>query len=96
MINDPIGDCFLYKDFTIIKVYGFTKAPYMFPSFLIPGLFALDFLRQRLFVEHEHFVKHEKGCNIKFKYTIEPFVVSHNASLQTIEDILKGMNIREA
>ena len=95
MINNHVGDWFLYKDFTVITVYGFTEAPYMLPSFLIPRLFALEFLRQRLFVEYEHFVKHKKGSNIKFKYTIEPFVVSDNAALQIIEDILKGMNFKK-
>ena len=96
MINDPVENWFLYKHFKVIRGYGFTKPPYMFPSFLIPRWFALEFLRQRLFVEHEHFVKHKKGFNIKFKYTIEPFVASDNVALQIIEDILKGMNFKKA
>ena len=96
MINDPIGGWFLYKDFTVIRVYGFIEAPYMLSSFLIPRLFALEFLRQRLLVEHEHFVKNKKGSIIKFKYTIEPFVALDNVALQIIEDILKGMNFKEA
>ena len=51
MINDLVGDWFLYKYFIVIRVYGFTEAPYMFPSFIIPRLFALELLRHRLFVE---------------------------------------------
>ena len=27
MINDPIGDWFLYKYFTDIRLYGFTESP---------------------------------------------------------------------
>ena len=96
MINDHVGDWFLYKYFTVIRVYGFTEAPYMFSSFLIPRLFALEFLRHRLFVDQEHFVKHKKESNIKFKYTIETFVASDNEVLQIVEDILKGMNFKKA
>ena len=95
MIYDLVGDWFLYKDFTVIRVYRFKKSPYMLPSFLIPRLFSLEFLRHRLFVEQEHFVKHKKGSNIKFKYTIEPFVASNNGALQIVEDILKGMNFKK-
>ena len=95
MINDPIGDWFLYKYFSVIRVYGFRKGPYMLPSFLIPRLFALEFLRQRLFVEQEHYLKHKKGSSIKFKYTIEAFVASDNIALQIVEDILKGLNFKK-
>ena len=68
----------------------------MLPSFLVQKLFALEFLRQSLFVEQEHFVKHRKGANIKLKYTVEPFLVFYFAALAIMEDIIKGMNFKEA
>ena len=46
--KDRIGDWFLYKDFTILRIYGFTGKPYRFPAFLIPRIFALEYMRQRV------------------------------------------------
>ena len=43
-----IGYWFLYKEFIVIRVYGFTRAPYKFPIFFMPRIFALEFIRQRL------------------------------------------------
>ena len=39
--EDKIGDWFLHKEFTIIRVYGFTREPYRLPTFLTPRIFAL-------------------------------------------------------
>ena len=72
IINDPIGDWFIYKDFTVIRVHGFTKAPYMFPSFLIPRLFSLEFLRQRLFVEQELLLSIRKDPTLNLNILLSP------------------------
>ena len=34
MSSEPIGDWFLFKNHTIIRVYGSIEAPYVFPTFL--------------------------------------------------------------
>ena len=75
MSVEPTGDWFLHMNFTMLKIYGFKEEPYKLPSFLTPRLFALEFLRQRLFVEKEHFLKYRKASSIKFNYIVEPFVV---------------------
>ena len=49
--EDRIGDWFLYKDFTVLRVYGFTGEPYRLPTLLTPRIFALEFMRQRLYAE---------------------------------------------
>ena len=54
-LEDRVGDWFLYKDFTVLKIYGFTGEPYRLPDFLTPRIFALEFMRQRLHSEEEHF-----------------------------------------
>ena len=43
--NEPVGDWFLYKDFTVLKVYGFEDEPYKLPVFLTKTIFVLEFLR---------------------------------------------------
>ena len=81
--NEPVGDWFLYKEFTILRIYGFEEETYRLLVFLTRRIFALEFLRQRLHVESEIFLKQKKASNMKFKYTIEPFVVS-STSVVTI------------
>lgn len=73
--TNPTGDWFIFKDYTILRIYRFKEAPYMLPYFLTTSLFSLEFIRQRLFTEKEHFLKYKKGCNIKFHYTVGPFVI---------------------
>ena len=79
--NDPVGDWFLYKEFIVLRVYGFEYEPYKFLVFLVEIIFVLEFLRQRMQVESEIFLKHKKSWNMKFKYTIDPFVVNYTVAL---------------
>ena len=64
--EDRIGDWFLYKYFTVLRVYGFTREPYKLHVFLTPRIFALEFMRQILCVEEEHFGAFRKYSNVKF------------------------------
>ena len=43
--EDRTRDWFLHKEFTVIRVYGFTGEPYRLPAFLTPRVFALEFMR---------------------------------------------------
>ena len=67
------------------------EEPYKLPTFLTKIIFVLEFLRQILYVESELFLKHKKYSNIKFKYTIEPFVVDSTSALPIIQDLLRSM-----
>ena len=53
--EDRIGYWFLYKKFIVLRVYGFTREPYRLPAFLTPRIFALEYMRQILHAEEEHF-----------------------------------------
>ena len=66
---------FCFKDSTVIRVYGFEEEPYKLPKFTTRRLFALEFLRQRLIVENDNFLKYKKASSMKFNFTLEPFVV---------------------
>ena len=92
--NEPVGDWFLYKEFTILRIYGFENEPYKLPVVITKRIFVLEFLRQRLHVESEIFLKHKKASNMKFKYTIEPFVVNSTIALTIAQSILKSMNFQ--
>ena len=64
--EDRVGDWFLYKDFTVLRIYGFTGEPYRMPAFLTPRVFPLEYMRQRVHAEEEHFGAFKKCSNIKF------------------------------
>jgi hypothetical protein len=92
--SEPVGDWLLYKEFIVLKIYGFEDEPYRVRVFLTKRIFVLEFLRQRLQVEIEIFLSHKKASNMKFKYTMEPFVVNTTSSLSIIQNILKTMNFQ--
>ena len=78
--EDMIGDSFLYKEFTILRVYGFTGEPYRLPIFLTPRIFALEFMRQRLYAEGEHFGALKKSSNIKFPLKVGSFIFKNKGA----------------
>ena len=84
--SEPVGDWFLYKEFTVLRVYGFEDESYRLPVFLTKIIFVLGFLRLRLQVETEIFLNHKKVLNMKFKYTMEPFVVNTTSALSIIQN----------
>ena len=55
----------------------------------------MEFTRQRLHYETEHFIEYKKASNIKFHYNTGPFVIKTMSSLPIIEKLLKAMNFKE-
>ena len=78
----------------VIRVYGFEGEPYKLPKFLTRKLFVLEFLRQRLSVENEIFINHKKVSSMKFKFTLETFVVESTHVVTTIDQIMKRMDFK--
>ena len=70
-----IGDWFLYAEYIKIGLYSLTRNPFLLPYFLTNKIFSLEFSRQRIHIEKDHFMNIEKGCNISFHYFIGPFVI---------------------
>ena len=91
-LEDRIGDWFLYKYFTVLRVYGFTGEPYKLPFFLTPRIFALEFMRQRLCAEEEHFGAFKKSSNIKFPLKVGPLIFENKISLMIMEKLLEIMD----
>jgi len=65
----------------VIWVYGYQEGPYLLLIFLTPGIFALEFIRQRIISETEHFLKAHKASNLKFPFMVGPFVVKNKSCL---------------
>lgn len=86
------GDWFCFKDYVVIRVYGFEGEPFKLPRFTSRRLFVLEFMRQKLNVENDNFLKNKKSSTMRFNYTLEPFVVKFVATISVIDHILKSMN----
>ena len=73
-----IGDLFLLEEHTIIRVYGFTHEPYIFPAFLTPRVFSFEFIRNKLIVENENFINFKKAYDIKLPWVVGSFIIKIN------------------
>ena len=87
-----VGDWFCFKDYTVIRVYGFEGEPYKLPRFTTRRLFALEYLRHRLIVENDNFLKNKKASLMKFNFTLEPFVVKSAYAITVVDQIFRSMN----
>jgi hypothetical protein len=70
-------------------VYGCHESPYLFPIFLTPRVFFLDFIKQRIISETEHFLKLCKSSNLKFPFIIGPFIFKAISCLSHIQENIK-------
>jgi hypothetical protein len=73
---------------TVIWVYRYQEGPHLLPVFLTPRIFALEFIRQRIISETEHFLKAHKASNLKFPFVVGPFVVKRKTCLPQIQSKL--------
>ena len=51
----------------------------------------MEFIRQKLIVEIEHFLNYKKSIEIKYPWDVGPFVNKNKVALLMIESLLKGM-----
>ena len=84
-LESRLGDWMLFLQCTVIWVYGYQEGPYLLPVFLTPRIFALEFIRQRIISEIEHFLKAHKESNLKFPFMVGPFVVKTRSCLPQIQ-----------
>ena len=76
-------------------MYGFTGEPYRLPAFLKPGIFALEFMRQRLYAKEEHFRAFKKSSNVKFPLKVGPFIFKNKSAMLVIEKLLQVMDFQK-
>ena len=88
ILGRRIGYWFILKEHTIIRFYGFIHEPYIFPAFLTPRIFSLEFIRKNLIVENEDFLRTRNYSKIKFPLKVGPFIIKNKASLPVVEGLL--------
>ena len=76
-------------------MYGFTGEPYKLPAFLTPRVFALEFIRQRLCAEEEHFVAFKKSSDVKLPLKVGPFIIKNKSALLVVEKLLEVMDFQK-
>lgn len=89
---EVVGDWFCFKDYTVIRVYGFEGEPFRLPKFTSRRLFALEYLKQRLVVENDNFIKHKKASSMKFIFTLKTFVVKSIFVVTAIDQIIRSVS----
>jgi hypothetical protein len=87
----PSGDWFLFEDHTVIRVYGFTGKPYKLPAFLTPRIFALEYIRQKMSSDEEHFSAKRFNRTFTIPTHLGPFVVFSRQALSLVEEMLADM-----
>ena len=86
-----IGDWFLTKFKTTIRLYGFLHQPYILPAFLTTRVFSLELIWKRLIVEEEHFLSYKKSSNLVFPWEVGPYTIRIRAALPLVTNLLRGM-----
>ena len=91
---DFIGDWFLAKNFSLVRVFGFTGSPYVLPIFLTSSVFSLEVMRQRISIDIENFTAWslKRSSWIKYPLTVGNFILKKEAALPIIEQVLKQVN----
>jgi hypothetical protein len=79
----------------VIWVYGFHESPYLLLVFLTPGIFSLEFIRQRIISETKNFIKLHRASRIKIPFVIGPFVVNSRSFLSQVKKKLKYFGFSE-
>ena len=72
-------------------MYGFTQSPYMLPAFLTPIFFSMDFIKQKLFIDIEHFLKYNKSTDIKYPWGVGPFTIKNKGAFPMVEGLLREL-----
>ena len=88
-----IEDWLLMPKYSVIRLYGFSTAPFMLPVYLTPSVFALELIGQRISADEEHFTAHRKDSWIKYPINFGPFVVRKLAALPMVKKFLKAMKL---
>jgi hypothetical protein len=86
--ENVMGDWILFTQSTVIWVYECQEGPHLLRVFLTPRIFALEFIRQRVISETEHFLEAHKDSNLKFPSMVGPFMVKNKSCFPHIQSKL--------
>lgn len=94
-VESNIGDWFLCKDYTILRMYGAEVNPYRLPAFLTTRIFALEVLRQRSNSDFFHFASKNQAASLKLLVVVGPFTIKNKAVVQLIDEMMTCYKFEE-
>ena len=89
-----IGDWLLFEKHTIIRFYGFEEEPFLFPTFLTPRIYALEYIRKSFFLSHGNFSMYHKPITFKFPYAIGHFLAKRRIVRNIANELLSNMKFK--
>ena len=51
----------------------------------------MEFIKQKLFVEIEHFLKYKKSIDIKYPWGVGPFTIKNKGDFPMVEGLLREL-----
>ena len=63
----------------------------MLPSFLTLRVFSIEFIKQKLLVEIEHFLKYNKSNDFKYPWGVGPFTIKNKGDFSMVEGLLREL-----
>jgi len=84
-----IGDWYLYKNYTEIRIYGCELCPFKLPKYVPMRLFALEYFRQMNNSDIIHFCNAKKKAQLRIKSQLGPFICNSREAGQEAERILE-------
>ena len=68
-----VGDWYLYKNHTEIRIYGCELCPFKLPKYVPMRLFALEYFREMINSDLVHFYNAKKKAQLRIKNQLCPF-----------------------
>lgn len=86
--NFKLGDCYLYENHTIIRIYGYELCPSRLPRYVPMRLFALEYYKQLINSYLTHFHSTKERAQLKFRDRLGPFMMNKKDGWKDVDLIL--------
>lgn len=84
-----IGDWYLYKNHTEIRIYGCELCPFKLPKYVPMRLFSLEYFRKMLHTDLVHFCNARKKAPLRIKNQLGPYICNDREAWREAEIILE-------
>ena len=75
----------------MIRLYGLIESLYILLAFPNPRVFSMEFIREKMSVEIEHFLKYKKSNDIKYPWVVGPFTIKNKCDFPMVEGLIREL-----
>jgi hypothetical protein len=90
-----VGDWFLFKVFTVIRIYGFELEPYQLPIYIPPRLFSLEYCRKILMADELLSLSKSKNDSFSLLAKVSSFLIKSRPSIDYINKLLTSYHLKK-